>query len=371
MDEAAVRIVAFLPWGPGADSLPESMVPGPVTSTQLTPAPDMRAVVKVRSLPGGVPQLLMPVTRGARVRRLGTQPVSLDVESTGEILDAVVSHDGGAVLLERVDGVVALRATDQEGTPSWRTTDVSKKATRLLTNDRGDVFVSGKGFLSQINASGDTGPVTLEWDGGEAVMRPDGRLGFVRYVADRLARDWVELDPGTGACTTVEGSAETWALLGRVIGVDAEGGVYGDGLGVLGRATNDGRLDWRIDLGGIAVSPKYGVTMLSRGAEQDDLLTDEGRRVSTEFTGTWLAGRDAEGGHVLYKSVRAGSGMMLYLDDQGRLVRSEASADDVWLATDFMQPRSVSSVTPDGEVLAPVTSREGVYVLGLRPRHGN
>jgi hypothetical protein len=228
MDEAAVRIVAFLPWGPGADSLPESMVPGPVTSTQLTPAPDMRAVVKVRSLPGGVPQLLMPVTRGARVRRLGTQPVSLDVESTGEILDAVVSHDGGAVLLERVDGVVALRATDQEGTPSWRTTDVSKKATRLLTNDRGDVFVSGKGFLSQINASGDTGPVTLEWDGGEAVMRPDGRLGFVRYVADRLARDWVELDPGTGACTTVEGSAETWALLGRVIGVDGVTEVRGD-----------------------------------------------------------------------------------------------------------------------------------------------
>ncbi len=56
---------------------------------------------------------------------------------------------------------------------------------------------------------------------------------------------------------------------------------------------------------------------------------------------------------------------------QGRLVRSEKSTDDVWLTTDFMQPRSASSVTPEGEVLAPVTPREGVYVLGLRPSHGD
>jgi hypothetical protein len=62
-------------------------------------------------------------------------------------------------------------------------------------------------------------------------------------------RDWVILDPGTGAEKVIKGTDDTW---GGVIGIDAEDRVYGFGDDLLARLAPDGSLDWEVDLTDLA-----------------------------------------------------------------------------------------------------------------------
>lgn len=371
-DDTVGRICAFLPWG-STDGVPEVFVPGFATGVQLVPPAPRRATIKVRALPDGTPQLLVPVDGGARVIRLGASPARIDIEATGDVIDAVMDVGGGTVILERIGDACVARRVRPDGKASWCVTDNAATSACLLTDSHGRVFVSSYDFLIEANGCPDR--LVSSWpQRADAVMHPDGRVGFMRHNPDRDThrdvRDWVLLDPATGVTSLIKGRDATF--LNRAIGMDASGRVYGHDAGSLGRMTPSGHLDWLVELAGVAVSQRHGVTVLSQQGSNGTLLDRDGRVPvdrAVECERLWLAGRREDGGYVLHDFSGYDYGSLLYLDAHGRLVGVEHAGSDAWLTTDVSQQASASSVTPDGEVLIAVTTRSGVYVIGLNQPH--
>lgn len=365
-DDTVARSRALLPWGPD-EGVPEVVVPRPPTSA--TPPSMVRATIEVRALPDGTPQLLASVDGGARVIRLSRSPTRVDIQTTGQVVDAVLDIDGSAIVLERLDDAFTARRVRPDGTSLWGMVDVAAKSARLLTDARGRVFLSSNDFLMEV----DDRPsrlVSRRPQRGDAVMHPDGRVGFVHYDTNRAALDWVMLDPTTGGTSVIKGGGGTGAILDRVIGMDAAGRVYGDSSYYysVGRMTSSGHLDWRVGLAGIAVSARHGVTVLSRKEDGNGTLLDEGGRVPVdlrEYDRAQLVGRRDDGGYLLHKP-DYGNGSLLHLDTHGRLIEVQSAGSDVWLTTDISQRPSASSVTPDGEVLVAVLTPAGVNVVGLK-----
>lgn len=371
------RSRAFVPWGLD-DGVPELFVPGPRFWYQREPTAVRRANVKVRSLPDGTPQLLSPAPGGARLFRLSDSPVRIDIESDWFVMDAVVDAEGYATILEysNPDDALRVRRVRPDGTFRWTMSDVPltrpgypREHAKLLADIRCRVFLTADELLMRVD---DESGELLPGPGYDVeAMYSDGRLGFVRYDDTRNIRDWVSLDLTTGGETTVECREEAgYDLNVGSVGVDAAGRVYGE-YEYLGRMTPTGLLDWCVELGGITVSRLRDITVLSASENGSRSLLQESGRVFIEQTpdtdAGWLAGRRDDGGYVLYAPDDEGIGELLYLDANGRSTGSEPADSDVWSTIDYAQCPGPSSVTPDGEVLVAVLTRDGVHVVGLSP----
>jgi hypothetical protein len=259
------RRVGFVAWD-ADNGVPELLIPLPPTSTH-NPEGEQRAATAVRALADGTPLLLAPdvlfarfVDR-ARAIRLADPVVRIDLETTGLILDALVKPSGEAVVLERVGPSgenFRVRKLRPDGDQAWALSNLEARYdARLLTDARGRVFLGCDAGPKHrpatdpylIRVDDGSGAEVARWDGADdPAVYPDGRVGFVRYDQRRDLRDWVILDPETGAEAVVRGTDETWDVLGGVIGIDAEDRVYGRSGDLLGRMTPNGELDWEADL---------------------------------------------------------------------------------------------------------------------------
>jgi hypothetical protein len=364
---AAAR--GFVPWGT-AGGVPEFVVPGPGADGRSGTGAPRRVDVTVRALPDGVPQLVAPADYGTRIVRFSAPRATLDIRSYAWILDAVMMPDVTAFILEENDDALAVKRVDSTGNTLWTLSDLpSTEHARLLADIRGQVFLATDEFVVRVDDESGR-QVAGSRPGGEAVMYRDGHVGFVLFDPRRETRDWIIHDLETGVEKVVRGGDDTDEILARPIGVDAAGCVYGDSIDALGRMTPFGRLDWLFEVSGIAVSPRHGVSVMTLDKDANPILRDESGRTpvdeAAESHSTWLAGRADDGGYVLHAPDN-GPGDLRFLDSNGRLVARRQADEDVWLTIDFQEPPSASSVTPDGELLVPVLSRDGVHIVGLRP----
>jgi len=172
------------------------------------------------------------------------------------LLEQVTTHDGGATTLRKIgaDGVEAWRRSER----SWRVDpDLDVPAwsfTSLLTGGSG-VYLSAaqeRGIIARIDpASGrltryaDLAPWT-----GDALVGPDERVYYVRFVPERNARAWVQRHPQTGRETETLCSPAAFDLLALPIGVDAQGRTYGAHGWTVGCIGPQGALLWRESLDG-------------------------------------------------------------------------------------------------------------------------
>lgn len=372
IEDTAVRGLAFLPWNAVA-GVPERIVQAPATSLLGDTLPSVRrAELDVRALPDGALQVLAPLDGGGRVVRLSQPPARIDFDSAGQVIDAVMRADGHAIVLERAAHFFTAREVAPNGSSGPPIVNLAISADappRLLADARRQVFVASNDQLIRLDDG--VGRTVARWQpGGQPLMHPDGRLAFVRYDAARGIREWVLLDPETGAQSSVDGSEDAWLILGRPVGVDAKAQAYGYSARVLGRMAADGRLDWRLEIAGAAVSGPDDVTLMYRREDCGWTLLRGGASIlvdpSDECAGAQLVGHREDGGYVLYKRAGSGFGTLLQLNSGGRLIGYEPARDDVWLTCDDLRPPSVSSVTPAGEVAVAVLAPGGVHVIGLR-----
>ncbi len=271
--ETAERSAGFVPWDAEA-GLPELLVryePNQLTTGAPGPEIEQRAPVAVRALADGTPLLFSPDVMSARffdsvrVIRLSDPVVRADIETSGQILDVLLDATGEAVVLERVGPSgedFRVRKLLPAGRTAWTLSHLdARHDARLLTDTRGRIFLgcdTGPKFRPAtdpylIRVDDGSGAEVARWDGaGEPAIYADGRIGFVRYDVRRDVRDWVILDPGTGAEKVIKGTDDTWGVLGGVIGIDAEDRVYGFGDDLLARLAPDGSLDWEVDLTDLA-----------------------------------------------------------------------------------------------------------------------
>jgi hypothetical protein len=367
MDDTFAEAIGFVPWGP-SETLRPAWLP---TSADTYNQPPTHDEPKLRVLPDGSPQLALRNSAGARVVRVGDAPVQVTAEL---VRDAVTTPDGTIVLLEQVGfDKLALRGVRPDGTTLWQQNcPDAEYNSRLLTDSQGRVFVAIGGSLIQVDESAST--VFARLPGSQAVLCPDGRIGYVR------AGHWVVRDLGTGSEEeTALGSDLEERDLREVIGVDASGRVYWRGCQTIARMLPDGDIDWLIHIGGIAVSERHGVTVLTYSDDSRVARFASGGRVSIDLPSGdlddrsgRLAGRGDDGEYVLYKLIwqrpyREPDGQLTYLDREGRPLRTELAPDDIWLTMDISQQPDFSSVTPDGAVLVAVNSELGVHVVRLTP----
>jgi hypothetical protein len=376
IDDASAEVIGFVPWGQ-PDGPSEWMEPAWLpTSADTYAQPPMYGEPRLRVLPDGSPQLTLRNSAGARVVRLGAASVQVAAEF---VRDAVMTSDGNVVLLEQTaNHTFNVRCVTADGTVLWSHSYPSRSSdehgvrydSRLLADSRGRVFVTVGGALIQVDESASS--VVASYSGGRAVMCPDGRIGY------RRGSYWVVRDIDTAEETTA-----AFALGGRdireVIGVDAAGRVYWRGYTTVARMSPDGDFDWLMDIGGIAVSEKYGVTILTYGENGRVARFDNGNRVSVDLSAEdsegrigRLAGRGDDGEYLLHRlnwarRYRKPDARLTYLDRAGRLLRTELAPDEMWLAMDIAKEPDFSSVTSDGAVLVAVNSELGVHVVRLTP----
>ena len=190
---------------------------------------------------------------------------ALDRDAGVYLLEQVTTHDGGATTLRKIgaDGVEAWRRSER----SWRVDpDPEVPAwsfTSLLTGGSG-VYLSAaqeRGLIARIDpASGrltryaDLAPWT-----GDALVGPDERVHYVRFVPERNARAWVRLDPETGRETETLCSPAAFDLLALPIGVDAQGRTYGVHGWTVGCIGPQGALLWRESLDGSSAEVQNAV----------------------------------------------------------------------------------------------------------------
>jgi hypothetical protein len=370
VDDVSAEAVGFVPWGP-AETLQPAWLP---TSTDTYKQPATHDEPKLRVLPDGSAQLTLRNSVGARVVRLGATPVRVTAE---HVRDAVTTTDGTVVVLDQVGfDRFNVRSVRPDGTTLWQQDcPEAKYDSRLLIDSQDRVFLAISGSLVHVDESGST--VVARWPGSAAVRCPDGRMGYVRAGAGQT-RYWVVLDLDTAEETAIELNLVERGLQ-EVIGVDAAGRVYWRGHRTLARMLPDGEIDWLVDIGGITVSERHGVTTLTYGENGRVARFGNGDRVSVDLpsadaggsTGR-LVGRGEDGEYVLHRLVwterhRKPDGQLTCLDRSGRLLRTEFAPDELWLTMDISQRPDFSSVTPDGAVLVAVNSEPGVQVVRLTP----
>ena len=359
-----VRVHASLPWGTGG--LPAFPVSDP---RRWQPG------VELRTLPDGTPLLRAQLGDGIRVTRLSAPPASVEIRTAHRIMDAVMHPDGQVTMVERshdLNGTV--RTVRPDGTTAWAWKTGAFGVARLLADQRGRVFMvrQGRGGGELIRVDDGSGHLVARgnWD-DDAVLHPDGRLGFARRpLVDR----WVLLDIDTGTESLVECHDDRWdrRALASTFGIDAEGRMYGlNDRGELGRLTPAGALDWLLTVRGAAVSALHGATVLVSGRDHGGTLIHQRGRVEVdpaiEAAGMILVGRHDDGGYVLLHRKRQ---ELLHLDPAGRLAMTRPVTDDWWLNGDpplalSMSRPARSSVTPGGEVIVGVATRTGLHVIGL------
>jgi hypothetical protein len=348
---AFAEAVGFVRWDPS--ELLEIVWPTP-TDSNIWPLAMKHAEADLRALPDGSPQLTLRNSTGARVVRLGAEPAQVVVSTAASIIDAVLTPEENVVVLEKVDhNTFTVRHMTPDGTTTWKHSYSGKPGdhdgvryhSRLLVDSRGQVFVSTHGSLIRVSDTEST--VVAEWSGTNAVACPDGRTGYVRI---ERATDWVVLDLDTAEETAVQLSEAP----DDVIGVDAAGRVYWRSFGKIVRMTPDGEIDWLVTSRGIAVSEKFGATILAVG--ENEVGEGMGR----------LAGRSDDGGYLFYQAVQGSYGKLSHVDQDGRLLRTEPAPEDVWLTMDTAQRPGFSSVTPDGAVLVAVRNKLGVHVVAVK-----
>ena len=361
-----LRVHASLPWGTGG--LPAFPVSDP---RRWQPG------VELRTLPDGTPLLRAQLGDGIRVTRLSAPPASVEIRTAHRIMDAVMHQDGQVTIVERPHGLNGtVRTVRPDGTTAWGMEDRSfRGVARLLADQRGRIFLvgrSGEGSGELIRVDDGSGHLVARgnWD-DDAVLHPDGRLGFARRpLVDR----WVLLDIDTGTESLVECHDDRWdrRALAATFGIDAEGRMYGlNDRGELGRLTPAGALDWLLTVRGAAVSGLHGVTVLVSGRDHGGTLIHQRGQVGVdpaiEAAAMILIGRHDDGGYVLLHRKRQ---ELLHLDPAGRLVMTRPVTDDCWLNGDpplalSMSRPAQSSVTPGGEVIFGVATRTGLHVIGL------
>ncbi|MEV4319760.1 hypothetical protein [Actinocrispum sp. NPDC049592] len=374
-EDAIVELVGFVAWGPEG-GLSEAQEPAWLpTSTDTYMQPPTYAASKLRVLPDGSPQLTLRNSAGARVVRLGSPPVQV----AGEFVrDAVMTPDGNVVLLDQLDIYrFDIRCVTADGTVLWGHAHVRKPSdhggvrydSRLLIDSLGRVFVAISGSLIQVDESAST--VVAHYPGGHAVMCPDGRIGYARAQANQTGY-WVVRDIGTAEETATEVALGERDLR-DVVGADAAGRVYWRGQQAIARMVPGGGFDWLVDIGGITVSERYGVSILTYEQDRGVARFDNGDRVPVADGGMGrLVGRGDDGEYVLHRLVWTGrykkpDARLTYVDRDGRVLRTEAAPDEMWLTMDIAQPPDFSSVTADGAVLVAVSSELGVHVVRVAP----
>jgi hypothetical protein len=286
-----VSEVAKIPWG-APPGIPEIFVDAPQDSRWTAEPPRQeRAPVRLRPAPDGAFGLLAadPLTGSG----LSPQVLRLDPAGTlscldlappasgflqWQILDFALDRDAGVYLLEQVTthdgGATTLRKIGADGVEAWRRSERSWRVdpdpevpawsfTTLLTGGSG-VYLSAaqeRGLIGRIDpASGrltryaDLAPWT-----GDALVGPDERVYYVRFVPERNARAWVRLDPETGRKTEVLCSPAAFDLLALPIGVDARGRTYGVHGWTVGCIGPQGALLWRESLDGSSAEVQNAV----------------------------------------------------------------------------------------------------------------
>lgn len=111
--------------------------------------------------------------------------------------------------------------------------------------------------------------------------------------------------------------------------------------------------------------------MLVSGQDGNGTLINGDSRVDVdpapECADASLVGRRDDGGYLLHGY----DGQLLHLDATGQLDDTEPAVDEWWLVGDppltisISIPVSPCSVTPAGEVILAVLTREGLHVVGL------
>ena len=270
MKDRHLSEIAKIPWGP-PPGIPEIFVDAPRHSRWTAePPPKERAPVHLRLAPDGSFGLLVadPLTGSGlppQVLRLTPAGPSSRLEIAPpagrflqwQIVDFTLDRDGGVYLLEQITtqsgGATTLRKVGADGAEIWRVTpDLEVPAgsfTGLLIGGSG-VYLSAaqeRGLIARIDpANGrlsryaDLTPWT-----GDALVGPDERVCFVRFVPERNARAWVRLDPETGRETETLCSPAAFDLLALPIGVDALGRAYGVHGWTVGCIGTEGALLWR------------------------------------------------------------------------------------------------------------------------------
>ncbi|WP_203862468.1 hypothetical protein [Plantactinospora mayteni] len=369
--DTVARAVAFLPWN-SPDGIPERIVPSGVASSRHDSEVyiQRRADVKVRALPDGTPQVLAPTAYGARVVRLSPSPAHVDIKTTGQVKDAVLTEDGHATALVWADGGYMVHRLRPDGTTAWPVSVVADAGGhRLITDARGRVFLTANGLLSRVDVRTAT-PLADQRLGPRVVIDPCGWAGFATLSARGRVLNWVLRDLDSTAEIVIGARKDNHLLLASVIGVDAAGRVYGGDGRWCRRMSPTGAPDWAVELGGVAVSRQHGIAMLFITEDFGGVLvTGDGQIVAKFSHGNsgYLTGRTDDGGYVLHDGGVI-DGRLLYLDTRGRQTRSEPAGGDKWLKNDVHGKPEASSVTPDGEVLIPVRTRDGVHIVALAPK---
>ncbi|WP_173138253.1 hypothetical protein [Kibdelosporangium persicum] len=346
----SARLAGRIPWN-SPDGLPERIVQGPQSSALTDIAsPPRRLNVVVRSGADGIAQVCAPSFAGSvRVIRL-TSPV-MAAEVPGE--DAVMLTDGS--LIARAGNTITKY---QDGTPAWSVHDLPGPA-RLFATADDTAYAATDAELFLLDGNGTR---VAQWTpGGEPVLRPDGRIAFVRYDETRPGRTIVSLDPLTGKESTVEATAEAFGFLACLIGVDLTGRAYGFSDGMLGCVAPDGSVAWQVNPRGAAVSAN-DLTMLV-GTE---LLLSDGTTVRTEADGAILIGQTTAGEYLLYhREPVPGNSSLLRLSPNGAITGTEGLREDMWVNGTDLRPPAITSVTPNGEVLMAALSPEGLAIIAV------
>ena len=286
-----VSEVAKIPWG-APPGIPEIFVDAPQDSRWTAEPPRKeRAPVRLRAAPdgafgllaadpltgSGLPPQVLRLDPAGTLSRLDLAPpasgflqwqildLALDRDAGVYLLEQVTTHDGGATTLRKIgaDGVEAWRRSER----SWRVDpDPEVPAwsfTSLLTGGSG-VYLSAaqeRGLIARIDpASGrltryaDLAPWT-----GDALVGPDERVYYVRFVPERNARAWVRFDPETDRKTEVLCSPAAFDLLALPIGVDAQGRTYGVHGWTVGCIGPQGALLWRASVDGSSAEVRNAV----------------------------------------------------------------------------------------------------------------
>jgi hypothetical protein len=328
---------------------------------------------------------------GALVVRLDAEQTRYDVStSAGSVQDAVITSIGRVVVLERLTaGRYAVRYLAMDGSTVWRHIWIGTRShsgevpARLLIDSHDQIFLA-HGDHSLVHIAETTATIDgVRSDHRHIIMCPDDRVGFIRSAYNAVtpntrirSPEWTTLDLESQSETTTEISLTKPDSATRVIGSDSSGQVYMIGFHGLTRRSESGEIDWEPTLPGIAFSKRDGATLhYTSRATGTGLLADKNNVVElnpSEFEESpgVLVGREEDDGYLMYSLEDGTYGRLTHLDAAGRFLRTEQAPEDILMRCDEMLRPSHSSVTPDGKVLVPVHTGDGVYVVALQPTTG-
>lgn len=361
MSAFAAELVALVPWDDEEHGLPSRLVDHPQFSWRVPEhTRRVRAPVRVRLDPEGGLHLagdgsgIVHLAQDGSTR--GRTPVA---EHVGSLTDYACDAEGNCAVLE--DGG-RLRGLDPGGRERW---SVEAAFTKVLsTSDR--LYLPGQDGLAELDAASGSHLRTLpRRPGAGEPFLGGGRILAVVFDDERELRGIEVLDPGGGDPDQLAGGDEHYAWLTYPFGADARSRLYAWRDGQVGRVALDGAIEVLGAVEGIAL--RGGAVYTSRPTTEGVVVTGpDGEATLSAPPGFRLISVDPDGRYRLMGGEAPDSaGELRTYGADGSLEATAPAPQDLATIDCRVPVFSAWQVDPDGRVIVPVVTPEGVAVVRL------